>query len=302
MTPEGRSGGLTSPGGDPRVDVRHSYEDFTQRPFYKEVNRRTIQMAPIGGFVALDIATGTGGIIEELVSDGTLRGPLASFVGIDIDSTAIETAEKKFENKPKNYRTSSFAFHEGSAEETGEGDNTFDLVTFCNAIHLTDVPASLKEVYRVLVDGGTLVGNSAFVKDIAYPGTSRRLWMRLVGNATRELREMDEIKNGTWVQEHPEDHFRYTREEYAQMMKDAGFSDVHTEVVETLMDIDDVKAICSYKEFAMGALPGIPYETARDLLLKAADAIFKELKQKGQPEVFPRNWLLFKAEKPLKAS
>lgn len=286
------NGGRGIKPGDPRLptDVRHSYEDFTQRPFYKAVNRQTLDLAPLANIAVLDIATGTGGMVELMLENPRLLAPNVKIHGVDIDESALVEARGKF-------RQPNINFSLGRAESTGVAGNAFDLVSFCNAIHLTNVPESLKESFRVLKPDGVFVANSAFVKDVAYPGNSRRLWMRLIGGAVRDLREMDEMKNRTWELGHPEDHFKHTREEYEGMARAAGFKDVETTVVETLMDRDDVRAICSYREFAMGALPGIPFEVSKDLLLKAADGIFDELREKGQPEVFPRNWLLMKAIK-----
>lgn len=282
--------GISQPIGDPKVDTHHSYEEFTQRLFYIEINRETVNLA--GDFnLVLDIATGTGGIIEELVKKKGDQRRRAGFVGIDIDDTALIEARKKFENLDNGYFV--FDFHKGSAEKTGEEDNFFDLVTFCNAIHLTDVPHSLAEAYRVLEPGGTFIANSAFVDGVGYPTPeAEALWRSLGSGSIRK------VMRAGYKPERGTDFVTYKVEDYERFAQEAGFTDIKIETIEANMDINDVLAICHYDEFAKGVLRGVPLEVAHKALADTALEIFEKLKEAGKPEVFPRGWMLMKAVKP----
>lgn len=280
---------------DPWVGIHHSYEEFTQRPFYKEVNAKTVNLVSGKYGHILDIATGTGGIIEELIDLKKHNGSGAYILGVDIDNGALNEASMKFYLSTSALRHDPIVyFDEGTAENTGQPSDVFDLVTFCNAIHLTDVPASLKEVHRVLEPGGTFIGNTAFVDGIGYPTPEAAdLWSSLGRGAIRKA-----MRAGRRPTESPKNLFKYTREQYEEMIKDAGFTQVETFEEQTLMNLEDVLAICHYDEFAAGALPGVPLDVAHKALADTAIEIFRRLEDTGEPGLFPRNWMLFKAVKP----
>lgn len=282
------SGGKGIKPGDPRLptDGRHSYEEFTQRPFYKDVNRKTLVLAPLGNTRVLDIATGTGGMIELMFERPKLLSEGARVHGVDIDEGAIAEAKIKFTNP-------NVTFSAGKAEETRLSSDFFDLVSFCNAIHLTNVSQSLAESFRVLKAGGTFLANSAFVEGVGYPTPeAERLWRNLGSRALRKaIKEGQRPVKGT-------DFVTYTVDEYRKMAEDAGFEDVETEEIEANMDREDVLAICHYDEFAKGALPGVSIDIAHKVLAEAADEVFAQLEETGQPKVFPRNWVVLKARKP----
>ncbi len=265
----------------------HSYEDFTQRPFYREINRQTISLIEDFSCETLDIATGTGGIIEILLEEDKLVLPAHNVLGLDIDQGALDEAAKKFDNsRPwRNYE-----FKKSGAEALDAPDDYFDLVTFCNAIHLTDVPVSLKEVYRVLTSGGLFVANSAFVDGLAYPNEdAQKLWINGLG-----VGAMKKAMRAGFRPERNTDFVTYKVEDYARMAEEAGFVDVKTSVIEAQMNKEDVLAICHYDEFASGVLKGVPLEVAHKALRETAEEIFTRI---GEDGTFPRNWMVLTAKK-----
>lgn len=273
---------------------QHSYEEFTQRPFYIAINRETVRKAPDKCASILDIATGTGGIIETLISEKKVDD-IGFIVGIDIDQDALEEAKKKVLDKRIKLSPAfgSIEFNQGNSEQIDKPDDMFELITFCNAIHLTDVPKSMKEVYRVLKPGGTFVANSAFVDGIGYPTPEAELLWRSLGS--RAVRKV--MKEGLRPEKNT-DFVTLTKEDYVRIANETGFTDIKTSLIEANMDRDDVLAICHYDEFARGALKGIPLEIAHKALAESANEIFESLKEKGEPEVFPRNWMVLTAKKP----
>ncbi len=273
-------------------DMRHSYEGFTQRPFYKEVNRKTLQLAPKENIVVLDIATGTGGIIDLMLEQDMIAEIWGhTFIkGLDVDLGALDEAKKKFNQHPRG----PFEFKVGSSESIDEPDNDFDLVTFCNAIHLTDVQKSMKEAHRVLNLGGTFLVNSAFVDGLAYPTPeAAQLWRSLGSGA------MKKAMRAGFRPERNTDFVIYKVEDYERFAKEAGFANVETGVIEAQMDKDDVLAICHYDEFAKGVLRGVPLDIAHQALKETAEEIFLRLENEGKEAVFPRYWMTLKAEKPV---
>lgn len=279
--------------GDPRLtgEGRHSYEDFTQRPFYKKINRETISLAPAGIRSVLDIATGTGGIIDILLEEKKINY-FDTIHGIDLDGAALVEAKKKFDERKYPLSMGGITFGKASAESTGEISNMYNLVTFCNAIHLTDVPNSLIEAYRVLEPGGTFLSNSAFVDGVGYPTSEAEILWRSLGAGA--------IRKSMKIGHRPEkntDFVNHTVEDYKMFAVNAGFMDVNTSIIEARMDMDDVLAICHYDEFAKGVLKGVPLHIAHAVLSDTAKEIFARLEKEGKEAVFPRNWMVLSAKK-----
>ena len=262
----------------------HSYETFAQRPFYRAMDLLTIARAPLSRSV-LDMATGTGAMIALLKEERKLQSD-GRIIGIDIDPSAIEAAAKKFPE-------SSIEFRMARAEDLPFPSEAFDLVVFCNAVHLTDMPKALTEACRVLQPGGTLILNSAYVKDVAYGRGGSMQWGRLVLKAQRRAREHGFSPHA------PIDLMKHTQADYEQVLEHLEFSsiDVHTE--EARMDVDDVRAICGYDEFATGAMPGVLARDSVAILQSTAEELFADMSKRnpGTTPTFPRGWMILSATK-----
>lgn len=260
----------------------HSFEEFTNREFYKEINLQTVKYSLPAGQI-LDIATGTGGIVELLLQEGKLK-PGGRIIGIDRDGSAISKARQNFSNTSPNIE-----FLQGDAEKLPVPDKSFDLVTLCNAIHLTDVPKTLFEVYRVLNNGGEFIANSAFVGGVGYPTPeAEQLWRSLgVGAMRKAMKQGHRPTRNT-------DFVNYSVDDYTRLACEAGFCGIETLTLEANMSHKDVLAICHYDEFARGVLPGVPLDVAHSVLEATTHEIFKNLGDNG---VIPRNWMVLRAKK-----
>lgn len=89
-----------------------------------------------GNGSVLDIGCGLGGLVSELLSLGI------NAVGVDVSSLAVEAANKRFPER----------FSQGSALSLPFADGQFDTVVSTNCLehlHPEDVPAALREMYRV---------------------------------------------------------------------------------------------------------------------------------------------------------
>lgn len=279
---------MTTKAETDRQGVSHSYEKFTQRPVYREVNRMTILLAPQVRY-AVDIATGTGEMIQQMLEQRKLL-PGFQARGYDIDGGALEEAREKFKNLDRQ-----IAFGCAPAELIPLPDEWAQLVTFCNAIHLTKAQSSLDEAGRILVPSGTILINTAYERGQAYPDErSRRSFGNLVGMGRRIATKDYGI---TDIPE-PEDLLKYSLEDFERMLSNAGFGKIESYPTIALMDIDDVKAICHYDEFVKGALPGVDLEIAKKALDQAGESMFR----RSGMDTISRGWQIIKAIKLPKAA
>lgn len=269
------------------LDSGTPYEDFTKRPFYVAVNRETLRdVQKVNS--AVDCATGTGAVLELLIAMGKLT-PGFKAIGIDLDESMLDKARKKFQ------KISGVSFVSGSIENIPFIPNGFaDLVTCFNAIHLTNAENTILEGFRIVKNGGLWVANTAYEKDNAYPEGTERFWGRVVALARVTLRK----EGFTTITDHPIDYQKYSETDFKRFAQDAGFIDIHTRFYAANVDREDVKAICSYPEFAEGALPGIQTEKAIEALVASVDPAFNKFEKDFGKNKVPRNWMIMTARKP----
>ena len=103
-------------------------------------------MKTIPGGRVLDVATGGGDAIQELMAN---LGDYDEFIGIDTNGRAIEAARKTFEGQEH------ICFVKMDAEHLDFEDASFDTVCLSNSLHhMTDLPQVLGEMMRVLKPEG----------------------------------------------------------------------------------------------------------------------------------------------------
>ncbi|SNB46349.1 bifunctional demethylmenaquinone methyltransferase/2-methoxy-6-polyprenyl-1,4-benzoquinol methylase UbiE [Geobacter sp. DSM 9736] len=104
------------------------------------------------GARALDIATGTGDVALEIASQTPSS---VTIVGADFSREMVELGKEKVRNSPHAARIS---FEIAPCESLPFADGSFDAVTIAFGIrNVVDRPAGLREMYRVLRDGGRAV-------------------------------------------------------------------------------------------------------------------------------------------------
>jgi len=111
------------------------------------------KLGSISGGKVLDVATGTGDLINTLMK--TLKN-YDSFIGIGISKKDLETAQKRFKDQP-------VELLEMNAESLEFSDNSFDTVSMAYSLHHLDkIDKVLAEMQRVLKPGGNLIIQEEF--------------------------------------------------------------------------------------------------------------------------------------------
>jgi demethylmenaquinone methyltransferase/2-methoxy-6-polyprenyl-1,4-benzoquinol methylase len=109
----------------------------------------------------LDVATGTGAVALELVA----AQPERRIVGIDLSAEMLAVARERVDDRVELY--------EGRAESLPFADAEFDALTFTYLLrYVDDVPATLRELARVVRPGGVVA-----MQEFGLPrGVWRPLW------------------------------------------------------------------------------------------------------------------------------
>ena len=109
----------------------------------------------------LDVATGTGAVALELVA----AEPGRRVVGVDQSAEMLAVARQRVDER--------IELHEGRAESLPFADAEFDALTFTYLLrYVADVPATLRELARVVRPGGGVA-----MQEFGLPrGAWRPLW------------------------------------------------------------------------------------------------------------------------------
>lgn len=125
--------------------------------FYAEIERHryalepgTRAMADFGRWRGCDVLEAGCGIATDGINFARAG---ARYVGVDLSTSALELAEKRFAIEGRPGR-----FVRGSVTELPFADDSFDLVYSCGVIHhVPDTRAAVAEFHRVLRPGGHAV-------------------------------------------------------------------------------------------------------------------------------------------------
>lgn len=127
-----------------RVYERVSGSSAFQRQ-YRWLADDIVQVCPSGRL--LDIGTGPGWLLRHLAE----VGPELHLTGLDVSAGMVAAARGNLADLGERV-----SLTEGNAEALPFGDGTFDVVVSSGSVHhWKDQAAGLREVSRVLADGGT---------------------------------------------------------------------------------------------------------------------------------------------------
>ena len=212
----------------------------------------------------------------------------AEVYAIDPSHSALESARHNL----KQINDAVIRFVQGGAEIMSQiVKRPVDAVFFCNAVHLvSEKDQVFKEVSRTLGRDGTFSFNTTFY-DGAEPPETDQFYNRWMMKAVRKLRKdygRTPIRDKTLARQ------RLSKDEYLNLLKDAGFEISHCEVMQVDFDLESFEDISEYSLWIEGILPGVPLEEGSKILKATVKETYEELGLKTSP----RNWLLVVAKKP----
>lgn len=236
--------------------------------------------------LVLDLASGTGLITKILLQRAREMGLELRAVCLDLDLEALRTAHSELDSE----RT---AMVGGQAQDLPLR-GPFDLVFFCNSIHMLarrDKERAVQEIHRVLRPGGHLVVSTTYY-DGCYPEETKRLYMVWVKKALAILnarlpnREKGQrVAAMDWL----------APEEYRQLLEANGFQVCQLDNRFAYLAQNTLRAISEYRDFALGALRAVERDSqAASLALR--EALGPAFRSLGLRRL-PRNWLEIVARK-----
>ncbi len=267
---------------DDAGSARYSFSPFASHQFFTDVNRwlvdRVVRPAPD---VVVDLGCGPGAV-TKLIVDRIGDTPGARVIGIDPSTTALARARA-------DVRDPRVDFHAGTAECLSQLVPRADAVLFLNALHLvSDKPAVLAEIRKILPAGGRFACNSTFFTG-AYAGNTGGFYRRWVVRAMQSLKERgipvpkaDRSDAMQWL----------TPEDYAALCAGAGLRVTTLEQLRIELPLQCLTDICRFSLFIEGALPGVPLEEGSQALEVGLGRALDEM----QYTTLPRNWLEVIAE------
>lgn len=131
-------------------DKRVPAEAFSTPRSVRRVSRSQLRRQRDCGVLVLrmlDVGCGAGDSLREEMDLAARRGQRVQMVGVDIDQAALEKGRTQFPV---------FEFAYGRGEELPFEDGSFDVVISRVAMPYMDIPAALREMHRVLRQGGEI--------------------------------------------------------------------------------------------------------------------------------------------------
>ncbi len=265
-------------------------ENYTVRV---EADRPLLEMATVQVHQALDLGTGTGTGIEDLIDMRVLIEPF-TVIGIDNDENNLKIARKNLRHLLHPNLQNRVVLQKGNIERLVEiGSNTQELVLCRNTIHLTAAADVFSEMYRVLKPGGIILISSGYMNDKMYPPPielAEIRWGLILGLARRELKK----EYGYTEEDIPKANIpdKYSSKGLVNLAKTNGFINIKTEERMVQLSADPIKGLIEFDVFAERAIPIRDVELAKSVMLRALD----HPKLKGK--TFPRGFFYLKAQKP----
>jgi ubiquinone/menaquinone biosynthesis C-methylase UbiE len=262
-----------------------TFDPFAKEPAYIHVNERLIdrtlkQFRGCRNVRMLDIAANSGLITDLAYSSGKRCGIDVQSTLFDFDQEAVRIARQEVSAE-----SASLAIADATSLPFGQA---FDAAVFANALHLLDEDSkqrALLEVHRVLKPDGVLAFNSTFYEG-AYPEESRPFYSRWI---RRAIVEMNRRLPGRSKGERAQAMEFLSADSYRHLIECAGFRIKEMRERRVLLSQAAVRAICSYKMFAMGALHATDEDAAE--ASKALQATVKQTFHELHMKYLPRNWL-----------
>ena len=264
----------------------HTFDPFAKEPAYIHVNEKLIDrvmkhLSDARTIRLLELAAGTGLPSALMYQSARETGVKLTATLLDLDLPALYQAKIEVGEDNANYIF-------GSADVLPFGSQSYDAVFFANGLHLLDGEAkrkALSESHRVLKPGGLFAMNTTFY-DGAYPEESKPFYGRWIRRSIVEINQrLPHRDKGEKVQAME----FLTADDYRNLVNAAGFEIVESRERRVMLSQAAVRAISSYKDFAMGALHAT--EQDAEEAAKALQATVKQTFHDLQMRYLPRTWL-----------
>jgi ubiquinone/menaquinone biosynthesis C-methylase UbiE len=258
-----------------------SFSAFARQPFYQEENARLVDLIGLKpGQQVVDLACGPGSVTKIILSK--IRGARDSLIiGVDLSTQALQQARQEFAS----VRDAMVQFVQARAEDLSKTvKHKVDAVVFCNAIHLiTNKEEVLAEIGRTLKPGGVFAFNTTFYHGSMPQETDSyyRRWMMRAIRLLKAEHGMQPDKTKVMARQ------QLTPEQYHALLASGGFNIARQRVHQAQVPLEGWLDICTFSDFVEGALPGVPVQTASEVLKKTVTQTFQDM----QLTVVPRNWL-----------
>ena len=143
-----------------------TYDNFFNHLFFSHSNKKVANLISFSkNSSILDVGSGTGILIEQLVSKKNLK-----INGLDLSPEMVKISKEKF-RKNKNVTITL-----GSAVKMPFKNSSFDYVTCSHSFHHhSNSLQSLKEMYRVLKPRGKII-----ILDATKDGIIRKLFCKII--------------------------------------------------------------------------------------------------------------------------
>lgn len=276
-------------------NVERSYVGYAENSIVREqADRPLIKMASVQVHLALDVGTGTGTGIQDLIEMNVLIEPYTA-IGVDLDENNLEKAKKTLHLPLPPNSPNSISLQKGDAEHLPQiEDDSQELVLCRNMIHLTNASRVFAEMFRVLKPGGIVLVSSGYMRDKMYPPPeeiAKTRWGLILGLARRKLvKEHGYEKEKIAGPDLPDKYSSETLIRFAEKVNE--FTNVQIAGLVIELDADAVAGLIKWERFAEGALPNIPIELAKQVMLEALED------PKLEGKTFPRGIFYLKAQKP----
>ena len=222
----------------------YEYDAMSQRPVYRSVTERLIDMCPVpeGARIA-DVGCGSG-LATAMLLD---RYPhVDSVIGVDPSEHELALARKRVVH-PK------ARFIAGRAQDIRDAVGEVDATILSNVLH--QIPVSEREgvlsgCYHSLKRGGRCAFNTFFFKGSVAQGTEN-FYLRWMRETDALLRSQG--AGITRAKQTPVALQVLTLDEHRRLMERAGYRDVNLEAIAFQYDATDWKTLSNYSVFIEGA-------------------------------------------------
>ena len=266
----------------------YNFSTFSKNSFYAELNARLIDMADVASDMRIvDLACGAGGV-TRLILERINRTTNTVVIALDHSQVALKTAMYDL----KDISHGAVKYVQSGVENISDAiKESVDTVVFCNAIHyLPDKDVVVREISKSLSQGGKFAFNTSFYEGGQHED-SLSFYSKWMFKAFRILRKEYGLKPEKSLK--VESRKQLTPEDYSDLLFRHGLK-IEIQKVDTVqVPIEGWLDICAFSDFIEGTMPGVPLDTASEVLQEGVRQTYKELNVTH----VPRNWLDIVAKK-----